>query len=293
MNTQNTNRDPLDFSDLEGDLNEGARPNRAPKVGGVEWSNPCPKCRGSGNFVSYAGRIVGPCHMCKGKGTLTFKSSPEHREKARTQRIDRKEQTRVENGKAWEAAHRTEWEWLLKSAAKGFDFATSMLDAIFKFGDLTDNQMAAVQRLIARDAERLEAQSARTANAREIDVSRIAEMFAKVRATNPIKQPTLLVESIELQLAKEHSTNPGFVYVRRVTDDTYLGKISPDGVYSPSFKATDADLETIKATAADPLGLATAYGLRTGRCSCCGLKLTNKLSVQLGIGPICRDKWGM
>lgn len=45
----------------------------------------------------------------------------------------------------------------------------------------------------------------------------------------------------------------------------------------------------------DPYAAATAYGLQTGVCSCCsccGRELTNKLSVELGIGPVCREKFG-
>lgn len=33
-------------------------------------------------------------------------------------------------------------------------------------------------------------------------------------------------------------------------------------------------------------------GRRTGTCSCCGRLLTNPESVELGIGPICREQWG-
>ena len=42
----------------------------------------------------------------------------------------------------------------------------------------------------------------------------------------------------------------------------------------------------------DPLAAAVAYGKRTGRCCCCGLELTHKDSIDLGIDPICRDKFG-
>jgi len=54
----------------------------------------------------------------------------------------------------------------------------------------------------------------------------------------------------------------------------------------------DAAKERLIEVAADPLAAAVAYGAKTGRCSCCGRILTNELSVELGIGPICRGKWG-
>ena len=45
--------------------------------------------------------------------------------------------------------------------------------------------------------------------------------------------------------------------------------------------------------ATDPLAAAIAYGRETGSCSCCGRELTNKVSIDLGIRPICREKWGL
>ena len=33
----------------------------------------CPKCNGSGNFIGYTGRVVGPCFACKGKGVKEIK----------------------------------------------------------------------------------------------------------------------------------------------------------------------------------------------------------------------------
>ena len=41
-----------------------------------EFTETCPACRGSGNFVSYTGRVVGNCFKCKGAGKRTFATSP-------------------------------------------------------------------------------------------------------------------------------------------------------------------------------------------------------------------------
>lgn len=35
------------------------------------------------------------------------------------------------------------------------------------------------------------------------------------------------------------------------------------------------------------------YGKKTGQCSCCGRTLTNQASIDLGIGPICMEKYGL
>jgi hypothetical protein len=46
-------------------------------------------------------------------------------------------------------------------------------------------------------------------------------------------------------------------------------------------------------TPADKLSLedAQAFGRLYGWCCCCGRRLTNEESIELGIGPICRTKW--
>jgi hypothetical protein len=52
-------------------------------------------------------------------------------------------------------------------------------------------------------------------------------------------------------------------------------------------------LTALLAIAADPMAAAIRHGQLEGQCSCCGRKLTNATSVELGIGPICRANWGM
>lgn len=52
-------------------------------------------------------------------------------------------------------------------------------------------------------------------------------------------------------------------------------------------------IEAVQSAAADPYAAAKLYGMNTGTCSCCGRELTNSLSIQLGIGPICREKFGL
>lgn len=278
----------ISFDDLEGTLNEGGVATA--RAGGTEWTNPCAKCRGTGRFFSYTGREVGPCHLCKGTGKLTFKTSPEARAKKTFSTAVAKVR-KIETHKAdFAAEHPAEWAWLQAAAGRGFAVAVDILAAVAKFGSLTEGRMAAVQRFMAQDAQRVEARAVVAETAKGIDVSRIAELFSTARS-NKLKKPVLRVAEIELALANEHGKNPGAVYVRRPADDTYLGKIV-GGIYEPSFKAQAADIEAVKATAANPLELAIAYGQRTGNCSCCGRTLTNHTSVELGIGPVCRTKWG-
>jgi hypothetical protein len=37
----------------------------------------------------------------------------------------------------------------------------------------------------------------------------------------------------------------------------------------------------------DPLAYAVAYGRETGSCSCCGRELSDPISVERGVGPVC------
>lgn len=281
----------IDFSDLEGDLNEAGTP-KADKPGTTSWTNPCPKCRGTGRFTSYSGRDLGACFMCKGAKVLTFKTSPEQRERAQAKAHSHKAakaHSKAEAGRQFWTDHDAEYKWCMAASARGFEFAGKMLVAVGQYGSLTTNQLAAVQRLIAQDVTRNEAQATKVEAAKGIDVSRIATLFATAREAK-LKKPRLRIGDVELVLAPERGKNPGAVYVTRGED--YLGKIV-GGIYEPSRMASSADVALVQDTAADPLGLAVAYGRRTGNCACCGRQLTDPVSVANGIGPICQTKWGM
>lgn len=52
-------------------------------------------------------------------------------------------------------------------------------------------------------------------------------------------------------------------------------------------------IQRVQSVAADPYAAAKLYGQNTGTCSCCARELTNPLSISLGIGPICREKFGL
>jgi len=103
----------------------------------------CPKCRGTGNW-----RPGYPCFKCKGTGKLQFKTSPEARAKARKYSKARKQRNEAENMIAFQQAHKIEAEWLSQSDSS---FAVSLLQGIAKYGHLTEKQLAAVRKCIARD----------------------------------------------------------------------------------------------------------------------------------------------
>jgi hypothetical protein len=69
----------------------------------------------------------------------------------------------------------------------------------------------------------------------------------------------------------------------------YLGKVTPNRLDS---RLSDDVKDVLMEAASDPLTAAIRYGKVSGECSCCGRELTDPLSIERGIGPICADKFG-
>jgi len=130
---------------------------------------------------------------------------------------------------------------------------------------------------------------------------KVNSSFAKVKEVfdnairNGLKSPKLRLESpqgakVVLSPAKATSTNPGFIYIK--ANDLYCGKISPDGIFSPSRDCNDETQTYLMEFAHDPLKAAKEYGRKTGNCCCCGRELTDPVSIANFIGPICAEKFG-
>jgi hypothetical protein len=251
----------------------------------------CKGCGGSGEFRGYSGRYVGPCYKCKGKGKLSFKTDPATREAAREAAAAKKERAIAETHEAYKAAHPAAFEWMTTSAAS-FEFARNMLEALTKWGSLTEKQQAAVDKCVGARAA---AQARREAGAVEVNGDKIAAAFARVvQSTNAAtdndagtmwKLPRLRLDTFELSPARK---DPSIIYVKE--GETYLGKIVA-GRFQPARECTDEHKARIATACSDPDAAARQYGLRFGVCSCCGRTLTNKESRELGIGPVCRSKW--
>lgn len=261
----------------------------------VTFEETCDACRGTGRFRSYTGRIVGDCFACKGAGVRRYKQSAEQREKARdaaaARRAAKAAQTSAQ-GAAWLDANPVEAEWLTE-AAMNFDFARSMLEALNKYGAFTEKQEAAVRKAAANSAARKAQWAAeraeREASKADIAIDRIAAAFAAASASG-LKWPKLRLADFLFKPAGANSKNAGAIYVLNHSD-VYLGKVA-GGKFTRSRDCDAATEQAIAAAAADPHAAAVAFGKQTGVCSCCSRELTNELSVSLGIGPICREKWG-
>ena len=91
-----------------------------------------------------------------------------------------------------------------------------------------------------------------------------------------------------LTLAPANGANPGAIYVK--LGSLYCGKIV-ENKFLKSRDCDDATHDAFVIAAQDPENAAILYGKLNVRCSVCNRKLTNKVSRELGIGPICRGKY--
>ena len=252
----------------------------------------CPACRGTGKFRSYTGRLVGECFKCKGKGSRTFKASAEQRGRNRANAQARKAAKAEEAIEAFKAAHPAIWSWM---DGNTFEFAVAMREAVAKWGDLTEKQLAAcyncVAKLEAAKARRQEARAASEKAASAVSaagVDRLKEAFDRAAASR-LRSPRITIGGVVISPAPAHGKNPGALYVK--DGETYLGKVA-GGRFFASRECTPETETKVLAFVADPRAAAEAYGQETGTCCICNATLTNKESIARGIGPICAEKFG-
>jgi hypothetical protein len=247
----------------------------------------CLACGGSGRFTSYRGRDCGPCFKCQGKGSRTFKTSSDTRAKARASAADRKASAADQARDSFKAAHPAEFAWLIDAAPR-FDFAASMLEAIARYGDLTERQFAAVQSATVKAANRATERKAAAVAAPTCTAEPIEAAFSKARDAG-LKRIKVRLGAFTFKPASSTSKNAGSIYV--TTGGDYLGKITAGRFHKVSL--CDAASEAaIIAACADPKAAAIAHGKATGECACCGRELTDPISIAAGIGPICASRFG-
>lgn len=263
----------------------------APVIAPLVHVEPCKACRGTGKFRSWSGRTVGDCFKCKGKGKLSFKTAPEVRAASQAKAASKREADRIALRDAieqWKRDHPVEWQWMFKAAQREFEFAEAMVEALCKWGTLTDRQLAVVRNCVIKAEEAKERRAQMAAAAPVIDIAAIEIAFNNAKSKG-IKSPKLRLDSFKFAPAKAHSANAGAIYVTE--GETYLGKVVA-GKFQRVRACDDATETRILAVAADPKQAAIAYGRRFGSCSVCGRELTRHASIDAGIGPICAEKYG-
>ena len=247
----------------------------------------CMACCGTGRRVyGYSHLVSYPCGICKGTGYVTAKRL------ANIERAKKAEQTRQNNVQQRRAAflkeHRDVHAWMEQRASMGNQFASSLLEQFNERGTLSEKQIAAVRNNIANSAHRREAAKA-AAPALGSEVSKMIEVFERARG-NGYKRPKVRTEQFDFALAPAGGKNAGYVYVTRHDDGKYIGKISPEAKFF-GFNTPESVMNDLLEVCKNPLDSAVKFGKRTGVCSCCGRELTNPESVELGIGPVCRERF--
>ena len=290
-----------DISDLL-----GAGPRTAPlptdpglvaaRAAAESFTETCPKCRGTGKFVGYTGRVFGDCFACKGKGSKSFRTAPEVRAAAR--------QRTVEAKAAVVADHQAELAWLAETLARRDrlpeGYATMLADfqsRLLAGHSLSEKQMAVIAKGMARSAQWAAERAQKVAQQDEgntLDVTAIREVLQS--------RKKVMVALFTFSLAAPTSANPGAIYVK--DGGVYVGKI-PAGAstFRPGRDFDQSRLPALREAMANPAEAVKADAARRAEllkndpklsipCGCCGLTLTNPESIARGIGPICAGKWG-
>ena len=284
------------FDDMSNDLDFGAPANTTTSEV-TYFEQACTKCNGTGRYTfGYINVRSGECFACKGKGKLSFKTSPATRLKAKMasqKRAVAQAEAKATTAQEWKDANPAEALWMETSAPK-FAFAGAMLDALNKFGSLTEKQFETVQRLTLQSAqfmaERATEKAIRAETAPVVTVEAIEVAFNNAKQAG-IKFPKLRLDTFVFSPAGENSKNAGAIYIKNKEDGVYLGKVAGGRL----FTSRDCDTETserIVAVSSDPKQAAIAYGQKFGKCAICARALTDKDSIALGIGPICAEKYG-
>jgi hypothetical protein len=272
--------DSLDdlFNGPQGEQRQSSKPEI---TNNLHWE-PCSKCRGTGMTR------WGTCFKCRGTKGKHFKASASERAANRQKAHERRERSAAETWEAWAAANADAAAWI-EASRMTFGFAQSMRDAVERFGSLTENQMAAVRRGMDRSAARAQDRASRIDNAPAVSVDLMKEAFDKAAAAG-LKRINARIAGFSFTPAKAHGSNPGAIYVKRQGGE-YLGKVA-GGKFLAVRGVSEADSAKVCEIIQDPKAAARAHGIETGQCSCCGAALTNKASIELGIGPICATKFG-
>ena len=275
------------FDGLETDFKASSNPHKLIQQEKEAPRFPCTQCAGTGRYCGVrVHQEKTHCFACKGLGYFKKSASERFasREKAKARKLSAIETAKEIFNEANPG--------LIASAseiASWHTFAATMLTAFDQYGALTENQTralrASLEKVQARNAERAERNATNSGN---VSVSKIVTLFET--ANKRLKKPVYRAAELVLSLAPAAGANAGAVYVKSPAGD-YLGKIKGEKFIAASAATADT-LPALQKIAQDPKGEAVRYGRLTGSCCCCGRQLTDPVSVEMGIGPICAENWG-
>jgi len=179
---------------------------------------------------------------------------------------------------------------------RSLDFAKSLLAGFSRYGQFTAKQLPHVERLLAEKViVVVVADTPPAAN-----YSKLISWFDYLTDNVAFPKLHLQLENkpFKIQRAGNGSKTPGALNLtdgKPFGENKWYGRVNRDGTLflandgkhiAPIIEALLAELNS------DPKGVCAKYGLDTGNCACCGRLLTNESSIELGIGPICAEKFG-
>lgn len=278
---------PFDFSDLAASDEQIANDTR--RKDKVKQKFECIECAGSGLWQGGRRNVHGNanCWTCGGKGYVLTdpRKLRENRIKRATKKIDLLAEFCEQHADVIR---------VIGMASEWSSFAADLIRQLNN-RPWSEKQLAAARSMAAKvqanEARRKEERSKAAKEAEvQVDLTPIRTMF-ETAVANGSSKPVYRAEGLIINRAPNHGRNPGALYVKDVDAD-YQGKVI-ETTFHPTRTALANVAERLQIIASNPLEAAVRYGRETGRCACCGRQLTNKLSIELGIGPICRDKWGL
>ena len=167
------------------------------------------------------------------------------------------------------------------------DFISSLVDRIQRDQYMSDAQCSWVYYL----AEQTWAPKRNTKAQQSVMGDEILAALAQAKA-NGLKRPTIqLNKNIRVKfMANGKNANGAWI----TFTDELIGKIDCNGeafAFDNAYISCDDLLQIISNFNNNFEDKIRAQGVQSGKCMCCGLPLTNELSMRLGIGPICREKY--
>lgn len=180
-------------------------------------------------------------------------------------------------------------------SARDAEFAGSLVSNFYRFGRLSDKQLAWVDTLTQRVTNPAPA----PAPAVQVNVQRIQDMFD--RAGKTLKRIKVKLQSVEGQPVAFGRAGPASKYAGQilVTDggpfgaNKYFGRIDVNGDFHATRQANADVVALVQEFAAEPEATAGKYGRLTGACSFCNHSLKDARSTQLGYGPVCAQRFGL
>jgi hypothetical protein len=124
-----------------------------------------------------------------------------------------------------------------------------------------------------------------------VEAGQLLEAFERASAAG-LRRPRLHFGEYVVSLAPPGGKNPGALYVKGAgAEGVYLGKVV-GGRLLASRDCTPEVRDALAQLMSDPAEAVRAYGQRSGSCAICNRQLTERASVERGIGPICAERFG-